>query len=139
MKLQVAEVNTEAEELIPPNKKDSSGIGINYADAYIKVMNGSLEDGRTVACKRKGLKIMLTLGDAKGEALMRRDNGPDVKNILSKTLEEAASLDLDQLYMELEKLPDQKVHCARLALKALHKAREGYQEKKARRDTKAAS
>lgn len=55
------------------------------------------------------------------------------------TLEEAASLDLDQLYMELEKLPDQKVHCARLALKALHKALEGYQEKKARRDTKAAS
>lgn len=54
-----------------------------------------------------------------------------------KTLEEAASLDLDALYMELEKLPDQKVHCARLALKTLHKALEGYQEKKAR--NKAAS
>jgi len=47
-----------------------------------------------------------------------------------KTLEEAASLDLDKLYMELEKLPDQKVHCARLALKTLHKALDVYEEKK---------
>ena len=49
-----------------------------------------------------------------------------------KTLEEAANLDLDTLYRELEKLPDQKVHCARLALKTLHKALEGYQEKRMR-------
>ncbi len=49
-----------------------------------------------------------------------------------KSLEEAASLDLDTLYMELEKLPDQKVHCARLALKTLHKALEGYEDKKKR-------
>ena len=46
------------------------------------------------------------------------------------TLEEAAGLDMDTLYKELEKLPDQKVHCARLALKTLHKAVEGYVEKK---------
>lgn len=49
-----------------------------------------------------------------------------------KTLEEAANLDLDALYKELEKLPDQKVHCARLALKTLHKALEGYEDKKRR-------
>jgi len=47
-----------------------------------------------------------------------------------KTLEQAANLDLDTLYKELEKLPDQKIHCARLALKTLHKALEVYQEKK---------
>lgn len=47
-----------------------------------------------------------------------------------KSLEEAASLDMDVLYKELEKLPDQKVHCARLALKTLHKAIEGYEENK---------
>ncbi len=47
-----------------------------------------------------------------------------------KTLEEAANLDLETLYKELEKLPDQKVHCARLALKTLHKALEGYQKRK---------
>ncbi len=49
-----------------------------------------------------------------------------------KTLEEAASLDIDILYKELEKLPDQKVHCARLALKTLHKAIEGYEDHKIR-------
>jgi len=43
-----------------------------------------------------------------------------------KTLEEAANIDLEALYRELEKMPDQKVHCARLALKTLHKALEEY-------------
>jgi nitrogen fixation NifU-like protein len=39
-----------------------------------------------------------------------------------KTLDEAESLTMEELYSELEKLPDQKVHCARLALKTLQKA-----------------
>lgn len=43
-----------------------------------------------------------------------------------KTLEEAGQIDLDALYKELEKLPDQKVHCARLAVKTLHKALDEY-------------
>ena len=50
-----------------------------------------------------------------------------------KSLEEAANLDLDTLYSELEKMPDQKVHCARLALKTLHKAIEGYEKEKSRK------
>jgi nitrogen fixation NifU-like protein len=48
-----------------------------------------------------------------------------------KTVEEAGSIDLEALYKELEKLPDQKIHCARLAIKTLHKALEDYQSKKA--------
>lgn len=43
-----------------------------------------------------------------------------------KTLEEAKGIDLDALYKELERLPDPKVHCARLAIKTLHKALEQY-------------
>lgn len=43
-----------------------------------------------------------------------------------KSLEEAAGIDLDALYKELEKMPEQKVHCARLAIKTLHKALEQY-------------
>lgn len=43
-----------------------------------------------------------------------------------KTLAEAANIDLEKLYSELEKMPDQKVHCARLALKTLHKALDEY-------------
>jgi len=44
-----------------------------------------------------------------------------------KTLEEAAGIDLDALYRELEKMPEQKVHCARLAIKTLQKTLEEYQ------------
>jgi nitrogen fixation NifU-like protein len=43
-----------------------------------------------------------------------------------KTLEEAAAIDLDALYQELEKMPDQKVHCARLAIRTLQKTLEEY-------------
>ncbi len=92
MKLRITEENTAAEDLIPPAALDGSGIGVNHADAYIKAMNVELEDGRKVTCKRKGLKILLTVGDRKGEALMRRiEHGPDVKNILRQALEAAAA------------------------------------------------
>ena len=46
-----------------------------------------------------------------------------------KTLEEAWGIDVDGLYKELERLPDQKLHCARLAVKTLQKALEEYREK----------
>jgi len=46
-----------------------------------------------------------------------------------KSLQDAARLDLETLYQELEKLPDQKIHCARLALKTLQKAIQEYQAK----------
>jgi len=46
-----------------------------------------------------------------------------------RSLKEAGEIDLETLYAELEKLPDQKIHCARLAIKTLQKALEEYQEK----------
>jgi nitrogen fixation NifU-like protein len=39
-----------------------------------------------------------------------------------KSLDEARRINLDALYKELEKLPDKKIHCARLAIKTLQKA-----------------
>jgi len=45
-----------------------------------------------------------------------------------KTLQEAGEIDLDALYRELEKMPDQKVHCARLAIKTLQKTLEEHRE-----------
>jgi nitrogen fixation NifU-like protein len=45
-----------------------------------------------------------------------------------KTLDEAESLTLEELYRELEKMPEQKVHCARLAIKTLQKAVARYRE-----------
>lgn len=54
-----------------------------------------------------------------------------------KRLDEAAKFDLDMLYKELEKLPDQKVHCARLALRTLQKAIKEYEEKAAEKTAAA--
>ena len=91
MKIRIADENPAAADLIPPNQPDGSGIGVNYADAYLKVIDVEFEPGRKVTCKRKGLMITLTVGEESGEALMRfLDDGPDVKNILRRALENAA-------------------------------------------------
>ena len=47
------------------------------------------------------------------------------------TLQEARDINLDELYRELEKMPNQKVHCARLAIKTLQKTLDQYQEQQA--------
>ena len=91
MKIRIVDGNLGAEELIPPEHPDGSGIGVNYTDAYLKVIDVELEPGRKVTCKRKGLMITLTIGDESGEALMRYiEDGPDVKNILRRAIENAA-------------------------------------------------
>tara|TARA_B100001750_G_scaffold79778_1_gene63390 strand:- start:829 stop:1158 length:330 start_codon:yes stop_codon:yes gene_type:complete len=91
MKIRIADENPAAAELIPPNQPDASGIGVNYTEAYLKVIDMELEPGKKVTCKRKGLMITLTIGDKTGEALMRYiEDGPDVKNILRRAIENAA-------------------------------------------------
>ena len=91
IKHRIAEENKEAEKLIPPSEPDGSKIGINYTGEYIKSFDVTLEDGTKVNCKRRGLKLTLTIGDKKGEALLRRlDHGPEVKDILRHALEDAA-------------------------------------------------
>jgi hypothetical protein len=91
MKIKIADENPDAAGLIPPAQPDNSGVGVNYADAYIKPLNVELENGMKLTCKRKGLKIMLALDDKKGEALLRkREHGPDIPQILNHALTEAA-------------------------------------------------
>jgi hypothetical protein len=54
-------------------------------------MNAKLPDGTRVSCKRKGLKITLSVGTKKGEGLMRRlDVSRDPVVMLSTALNEAA-------------------------------------------------
>lgn len=90
-KVELGPENGEAEKLLPSVKDDGSGVGINYADAYIKAIKLTLDDGRKVSAKRRGLKITFTIGDRSGEGLLRRlDNGPGEKNMLRRALEEAA-------------------------------------------------
>src|SRR5436190_20408042 len=76
---------------LPPTAPDKSGIGVHYTDAFIKRMNVQLPDGTRVACKRKGLKITLAMGDKKGEGLMRRlDVSRDPVVMLRAALDDAA-------------------------------------------------
>jgi hypothetical protein len=92
MRVRIADEPAGIDDLLPENREDNSGVGINYADAYLKAFKTTLEDGRKVLCKRRGLKVTLTVGERKGEGLMRRlEHGPDVKVILRHALEEAAA------------------------------------------------
>ena len=91
MKVKLCEVNAAAEDKLPKHTGDKSGIGVHYVDAYIKPMNVKLEDGTPVKCKRRGLKIVLSIGNKKGEGLMRRiDVSYDPVVMLSAALQEAA-------------------------------------------------
>ena len=91
MKVRLCDVNPAAEEKLPKHTDDKSGIGVHYIDAWIKPMNKKLEDGTPVKCKRRGLKIVLSVGAKKGDGLMRRiDVSPDPVVMLDAALKEAA-------------------------------------------------
>jgi hypothetical protein len=91
MSQQLCLVNAAAVEKLPQHTGDKSGIGVHYVDAYLKPMNAKLPDGTPVKCKRRGLKIMLSVGTRKGEGLMRRlETGPDPVVMLEAALQEAA-------------------------------------------------
>ena len=92
MKTKLCDLNPAREDKLPPKSDDKSGIGVHYVDAYLKPMNTKLEDGTPVKCKRRGLKIALSIGDKKGEGLMRRLSiGPDPVVMLDAALQEAAT------------------------------------------------
>jgi hypothetical protein len=91
MKVRVCDVNQFAVEKLPPQMDDKSGIGVHYIDAYIKPLNTKLEDGTRIKCKRRGLKVTLTVGEKSGDGLMRRlDRGPSPVNMLDAALQEAS-------------------------------------------------
>ena len=85
-------VNAGAIDKLPAKTEDKSGVGVHYVDAYIKPMNVKREDGIAVKCKRRGLKIVLTVKGKSGEGLLRRlANGPDPAKMLDAALQEAAT------------------------------------------------
>ena len=91
MKHKLCDVNGAAVDKLPQHTDDKSGIGVHYVDAYLKPMNAKLEDGTLVRCKRRGLKIVLSVGTKKGEGLMRRlAVSPDPVVMLEAALQEAA-------------------------------------------------
>ncbi|HEY2828301.1 MAG TPA: hypothetical protein VGJ04_11940 [Pirellulales bacterium] len=92
MKTKLCDLNPAASEKLPGKTEDKSGIGVHYVDAYLKPFNAKLEDGTAVKCKRRGLKIALSVGAKKGEGLMRRlQVSPDPVVMLDAALQEAAT------------------------------------------------
>jgi hypothetical protein len=87
----LCDINPAAKDKLPPVFAEKSGIGSHYVDAFLKPMNTKLPDGTRVGCKRKGLKITLTVGTKKGEGLMRRlAVSKDPVVMLDAALQEAA-------------------------------------------------
>jgi hypothetical protein len=101
MKHRLCDINSAALTKLPRQTDDKSGIGVHYVDAYLKPMNAKLEDGTPVKCKRRGLKIVLSVGTRKGEGLMRRlDVSTDPVVMLDAALQEAAKAAGVQLAVE---------------------------------------
>jgi hypothetical protein len=93
VKTKLCDINASAAEKLPPKSDDKSGIGVHYVDAYIKPFNTTLPDGTAVKCKRRGLKVTLTVGTKKGEGLMRRlAVSADPVLMLDAALQEAATV-----------------------------------------------
>ena len=91
--IKLCDINATAIEKLPPTFAEKSGIGSHYVDAFLKPMNTKLPDGTRVGCKRKGLKITLTVGAKKGEGLMRRIAvSKDPVVMLGAALQEAAKI-----------------------------------------------
>ena len=91
MKIILCDINYAATGKLPQYTDDKSGIGVHYVDAYIKPMNRKLEDETPVKCKRRGLKIVFSVGASKGEGLMRRVAvSADPVVMLEAALQEAA-------------------------------------------------
>jgi hypothetical protein len=91
VKQRLCAASTEALSKLPQHTDDKSGVGVHYVDAYLKPMNATLPDGTAVKCKRRGIKITLQVGAAKGEGLLRRiEVGPDPVAMLDHALQEAA-------------------------------------------------
>jgi hypothetical protein len=89
--IKVCDIAMVAFEKLPPSVPDKSGIGVHYVDAFLKPMNTTLVDGTLITCKRRGLKISLTVGSKTGEGLMRRlEVSRDPKVMLRAALQEAA-------------------------------------------------
>jgi len=92
VRIRLADTLPAPEKLLGPDAEpDASAIGVNFADAWLKPLKRTLEDGRKLSARRRGLEISLSLGESSGRGLLRRlEHGPDVRDILREALREAA-------------------------------------------------
>lgn len=91
-KICVNQLTSKTLDALPPKMPDASGAGVNYADALLKLLKVTLEDGRRMKARRRGLEIVLEVGESRGSALLRRlEHGPDIETIVHRALAEAAA------------------------------------------------
>ena len=110
MRVTIAVDEAQAAAHLSESKPDASGVGVNYAEQILKAFKATLPDGRKLIAKRRGLKITLTIGEKSGEGILRRlENGPDVKVMFRKALQEAAqnagvavSFEPNAIHLEVE-------------------------------------
>jgi hypothetical protein len=89
--MKLADVNLAAADKLPARTDDKSGVGVHYVDAYLRPLNTTLPDGTVVTCKRRGLRITLSVGTTKGNGLLRRlAVSADPVAMLDAALQEAA-------------------------------------------------
>lgn len=98
------------------------GIGIERENPWmitiiitIKVNNEYIEE---IRFKTKGCATTIASASALTEL------------VRGKSIQEAASLSVEELSEALGTIPDEKLHCCRLARKALHRAIDNYSYKK---------
>jgi hypothetical protein len=88
----LCDIDPATTDKLPPQTTDKSGIGVHYVDAFLKQMNGKLDDGTRVMAKRRGLSVNIRIGQNKGSGLMRRiDVSNDPIVMLEAALKEAAT------------------------------------------------
>ncbi len=104
-------------------------IGVLEDADHSTLVKGPCGDTMRISLKLEGDKIK----DAKMEVLGCPGAVASACAVIDlakgKDLEEAEKIDLESLFKVVEKLPDQKVHCAKLALATLKRALREYKEK----------
>ncbi|MBT3256271.1 MAG: iron-sulfur cluster assembly scaffold protein [Deltaproteobacteria bacterium] len=108
--------------------QDQDNLGIIEGADHCSDLTGPCGDTMKITMNVKGGRIEDAKIQVMGCPGAVASGSATVALAKGRTLEEAESLTLDELYGELEKMPDQKVHCARLAIKTLQKAVIQYRE-----------
>ena len=102
--------------------QDQNNLGIIEGADHCTDLTGPCGDTMKITMNVKGGRIEDAKIQVMGCPGAVASGSATVALAKGKTLDEAESLTMDELYSELEKMPEQKIHCARLALKTLQKA-----------------
>ena len=112
MKTKLCDVNPAAKDKLPHLTDDKSGVGAHYVDAYLKPMNVKLNDGTAVRCKRRGLKITLTIEKSGGPIVKTKTidliNPGDEKTVTFTQLGQVPFAQKTNVKVDVQPVPGEK-------------------------------